>query len=123
MKYSVKSKQLVSSGRKVLVMKFDFMTVPELARELGERFKNCRLRRRLEQTELAERAGVSDRTIRALEKGTGSSVETMLRVMKALGILEGLDAVVPPGPSVDPLMLLKRKDMPRRVYKRRKPNV
>lgn len=104
-------------------MELEFLTVPELAREMGERFKNYRLRRRLEQTELAERAGVSDRTIRALEKGTGSSVETMLRVMKALGILEGLDALVPPEPSVDPLMLLKRKEMPRRVYKRRKPDV
>lgn len=104
-------------------MVFEFMTIPELARELGERLRDCRLRRRMEQTELAERAGVSDRTVRGLEKGTGSSVESLLRVMKALGILEGLDAMVPPGPSVDPLALLKRKDMPRRVYKRRKPDV
>ena len=104
-------------------MVFDFMTIPELARELGERLRNCRLRRRMEQTELAERAGVSDRTVRGLEKGTGSSVDSLLRVMKALGILEGLNAMVPPEPSVDPLTLLKRKDMPRRVYKRRKPNV
>ena len=104
-------------------MVFDFLTIPELARELGERLRNCRLRRRLEQTELAERAGVSDRTVRGLEKGTGSSVDSLLRVMKALGILEGLDAMVPPEPSVDPLALLKRKNMPSKVYKRRVPNV
>lgn len=107
----------------MLVVVFEFLTIPELARELGERLKNCRLGRRLEQTELAERAGISDRTVRALEKGTGSSVDSLLRVMKALGILEGLDAMVPPGPSVDPLVLLKRKGMPSRVYKRRKPRV
>lgn len=99
------------------------MTIPELAQQLGERLRNCRLRRRLEQTELAARAGLSDRTVRSLEKGAGSSVESLLRVMKALGILEGLEAMVPPEPSVDPLTLLKRKDMPRRVYKRRKPGV
>jgi len=101
---------------------FDFMSLPELAQELGDRLRNCRLQRRLEQTELAERAGISDRTVRALEKGTGSSVDSLLRVMKALGILEGLDALVPPGPSVDPLLLLKRKGMPSKVYKRRKPD-
>jgi transcriptional regulator with XRE-family HTH domain len=112
----------IKSGRKGSFVVFDFMTIPELAKELGDRLRNCRLRRRLEQTELAERAGISDRTVRALEKGTGSSVESLLRVMKALGILEGLDAMVPPGPSVDPLLLLKRKDMPSKVYKRRKPN-
>ena len=99
------------------------MTIPELAREMGERLKNCRLRRRLEQKELAERAGVSERTVRALEKGTGSSLESLLRVMKALGILEGMDAMVPPEPSVDPLLLLKRKSMPGKVYKQRKANV
>lgn len=103
------------------VVDLDFLTIDELAREMGERLRHCRLRRRLEQTELAERAGLSDRTVRALEKGTGSSVDSLLRVMKALGILEGLDALVPPEPSVDPLVLLRRKDMPRRVYKRRKP--
>jgi len=103
-------------------MVFEFMTIPELAKELGGRLRNCRLKRRFEQTELAERAGISDRTVRALEKGTGSSVESLLRVMKALGILEGLDAMVPPGPSIDPLQLLKRKDMPSKVYKRRKPD-
>lgn len=103
-------------------MVFEFMTIPELAKELGDRLRSCRLKRRFEQTELAERAGISDRTVRALEKGTGSSVESLLRVMKALGILEGLDAMVPPGPSIDPLQLLKRKDMPGKVYKRRKPD-
>ena len=77
----------------------------------------------MEQTELAERAGVSDRTVRALEKGTGSSLDSLLRVMKALGILEGLEALVPQEPSVDPLLLLKRKKMPGKVYKRRKPDV
>lgn len=104
-------------------MTFDFMTLPELARELGDRLRSCRLQRRLEQTELAERAGISDRTVRSLEKGAGSSVESLLRVMKALGILEGLNALVPPGPTIDPLILLKRKTMPSRVYKRRKPLV
>lgn len=103
-------------------MSLDFLTLPELAQELGTRLRNCRLRRRLEQRELADRAGVSDRTVRALEKGTGSSVDSLLRVMKALGILEGLDALVPPEPTVDPLVLIKRKAMPSRVYKRRKPD-
>ena len=83
----------------MLIVVADFMTIPELARELGERLRTCRLRRRMEQT------------------------DSLLRVMKALGILEGLEALVPQEPSVDPLLLLKRKKMPGKVYKRRKPDV
>ena len=100
-------------------MQFEFQTLPELARELGERALDLRLRKRLNQSELAELAGVSDRTVRALEQGRGSSVDTLLRIMKALGALDGLNSLFPPAPTVDPMALLKRASLPRRVYKRR----
>lgn len=100
-------------------MSLEFLTFPELAQELGDRARSFRIRQRLEQTEVAERAGVSDRTVRNLEQGRGSSVETLLRVMKALGSLEGLDQLFPPAATVDPLALLKRSTPPRRVSRKR----
>ena len=103
-------------------MNLEFLTFPELARELGDRARSFRIRQGLEQAEVAERAGVSDRTVRNLEQGRGSSVETLLRVMKALGSLEGLDQLFPPAATVDPLALLKRSTPPRRVSRKRKPH-
>ena len=101
-------------------MQYDFMTILELERELGKHAREFRIRRGLEQTEVAELAGVSDRTVRSLEQGKGSSVSTLLRVMKALGALDGLNKLFPSAVTVDPLALLDRGGMPRRVVKKRR---
>ena len=59
-----------------------------LANSLGARIRAARLRRRLSQTEMAERMGVSRLTLRSLERGdlaVGLGV-----LVRALGVL-GLD--------------------------------
>ncbi len=94
------------------------MTPGELARELGQRLRALRIRHDLEQVELAARAGVAVRTLRALELGQGSSVETLLRVLKALEALQGLEHLVPQ-PTVSPLALLKQ-EAPRQRVRRSK---
>ncbi len=101
-------------------MQYDFKTIPELELELGKQAREFRIRRGLEQTEVAELAGVSDRTVRTLEQGRGSSVGTLLRVLKALGALEGLNHLFPAAPTVDPLALLERPRMRSRVVKKRR---
>ena len=95
------------------------MTIPELAVELGRKAKAYRLWKRLEQAEVAGLAGISVRTLRFLELGRGSSLETLLRVMKALGALDGREVLFPKIPSVDPLAMLKGEAAPRRIYKKR----
>jgi transcriptional regulator with XRE-family HTH domain len=97
----------------------DFLTIPELAGELGGKARALRLWKRMEQSEVAERAGISVRALRFLELGRGSSLDTLLRVMKALGALDGLDAIFPAPPKVDPLAMLKGRPLPRRIYKKR----
>jgi transcriptional regulator with XRE-family HTH domain/tetratricopeptide (TPR) repeat protein len=52
----------------------------------GETFRELRLRAGLKQTELAERAGVSDRTISKLEHGTACSAATARKLATALGL-------------------------------------
>lgn len=101
-------------------MQYEFMTILELERELGRQAREFRIRREMEQTEVAELAGVSDRTVRALEQGRGSSVRTLLGVMKALGALDGLNNLFPAATTVDPLALLDRAKMPSRVVKKRR---
>lgn len=101
------------------VNSFEFMTLAELAGDLGARLRDCRIARGLEQEELAARAGISGRTLRNLERGQGSSLETFLRTLKALGLLGGLSALAP-RPSVDPMALLKQRAPRKRVRKKRK---
>ena len=63
--------------------------------ELGDRLAQHRLNRNLTQDQLAREAGVSKRTIVRLENGQSSQVTNLLRVLRALGLLGDLDALVP----------------------------
>ncbi|MDI3328449.1 MAG: helix-turn-helix transcriptional regulator [Alicyclobacillaceae bacterium] len=56
-------------------------------RVIGERLKELRLERGLTVKELAERAGVSQSYVYAVEAGTrGSQVDKLVRIAKALGV-------------------------------------
>lgn len=96
-----------------------YKTYSELQIALGERLRELRLRRNWDQRDTAARAGISDRALRNLEAGRGSTVETLLRVMKALDALDQLNAWVPQ-PSVNPLALLNAQTPQRRVRRARR---
>lgn len=82
-------------------------TVDELESELGERIRAYRLTKNLQQTTLAERAGVGITALRNLENGHGSTVKTLLRVVRALGREEWLHTVAPVA-TVNPLTLTRQ---------------
>jgi len=82
-----------------------FQTPEEIQSDLGERLRQLRLGQRLTQAGLASRAGVSPRALRGLESGEGSSLITVIRVLKALGALTSLDALAPQ-PTISPMALL-----------------
>lgn len=68
--------------------------------EIGRRLARARLNRNLPQAELAENAGVSLRTVQNAEAGQSSTLETFIRLLRALGELDGLAAWLPDrGPS------------------------
>jgi transcriptional regulator with XRE-family HTH domain len=94
-----------------------FKTPDELQAVLGERLRALRLSRNFSQRELADKAGVSLRALHNLEAGTGSTLETFLRVLKALNAVDAIEALLPQ-PKVSPLALLKLGDVPRRVRRR-----
>ena len=59
---------------------------------LGERLRAARLRRRMPQTELAARVGVSRETISRLEQGDAKvSLAVLTRALGVLGLEEDLD--------------------------------
>jgi transcriptional regulator with XRE-family HTH domain len=80
---------------------------------LGRRLERHRIAADLTQAALAERAGVSKRTLERIEAGRGSELASLLRVLRALGLLGGVDVLIPDVPA-SPLEELKRKGRERR---------
>jgi transcriptional regulator with XRE-family HTH domain len=99
---------------------FAFQTPEELQLVLGARLRQLRLSRGLDQRRTAEKAGISEKALRNLETGRGSTVETLLRVLKALDHLDGLEALAPEL-SVDPMALLRQSRPRQRAGRPRAP--
>ena len=91
-----------------------FKSPQELQTELGRRIRQLRLSRNIAQRAAAEKAGVTRAALQNLEAGRGSSVQTLLRTLKALNYLEGIE-ILAPQPTVNPLALLKTKTPPQRA--------
>jgi transcriptional regulator with XRE-family HTH domain len=100
-----------------------FQTPEELQIALGERVRRLRLSRNLDQRATARKAGISERALRNLESGHGSTVETLVRTLKAIGYLQGIEILAPEA-TVDPLALLHTAKPQQRVRRpRRQPKV
>lgn len=95
-----------------------FRTPEELQSALGGRIRKLRLSRNMDQLATAGKAGISEKALRNLEAGRGSTIETLLRTLKALGSLEGIEMLAP-DVTVDPLALLHSPKPPRRVRRSR----
>jgi transcriptional regulator with XRE-family HTH domain len=96
-----------------------FRTPEELQIALGERVRRLRLARNIDQRATADKAGISEKALRNLEAGRGSTVETLLRTLKALDSLQGMEMLAPEV-TVDPLALLHASKPPQRVRRPRK---
>lgn len=82
------------------------MTDEALLEGLGDRLRRFRLDRNLTQRDLATEAGVHKNTIFRLEAGRSTQLKNLVRVLRVLGLLDRLEALVPePVPS--PLRLLE----------------
>ncbi len=93
-------------------------TVDEMEVVLGERLKTLRIHRNLDQATLAERAGISIRTLRNLEAGGGSSLRTLILIVRALGRELWFETIAPI-PSINPLMLTRTASPRQRASKPR----
>jgi transcriptional regulator with XRE-family HTH domain len=88
---------------------------------IGKRLARYRLDSQVTQAELAEQAGVSKRTVERIEAGASVQFSTVIRVLRVLDLLQGLDRLIPePGPR--PMDLLKQKGKVRQRASSRKPS-
>ena len=80
----------------------------EILRELGERLRRLRLQDNTTVSELAEKAGLGERTIGRAEAGENTSLESLVKLLRALGRLDGLEAMLPE-PLVSPIQLSENR--------------
>lgn len=71
------------------------VTSHSLRAELGARLARQRLARNVTQEALAANAGIGLRTLRRVEAGEPSSLDSVLRIAIALGLAEGLMSGIP----------------------------
>lgn len=70
--------------------------VTRSVQDLGELLSTWRRLLGLTTAEVADRAGVARRTVESLEGGRGSSVDTLMRIVRVLGLTERVLAAVDP---------------------------
>lgn len=88
-------------------------TALELQAKLGNRLAKLRLARNVTQQMLAREAGIGLRTLRRLEAGQPTSLDTFLRVVIALELADGLlDAV--PSYDIRPIERVENRGRERR---------
>jgi len=80
--------------------------------ELGSRLRTERLNQNLTVAELVARSGVAPRTIQNVENGENYSLSTLLGILRALGLLHRIDALLPE-PVLSPIELAKLSGKPR----------
>jgi transcriptional regulator with XRE-family HTH domain len=93
-------------------------TTSEWQASLGDSVRDARLARNLDQRGLARMADISERALRNLESGEGSSLGTVIKVVRALDREDWLAAFDEGADEPTPLELLRESQ--RRPAKRRR---
>lgn len=88
--------------------------------EFGAQVKRARLLADIDQRSLAAAANISVPTLAKLERGKGSTLTTLIKVLRALGRDDWLETLEP-APTVSPLALAREAaglQEPQRVSRR-----
>jgi transcriptional regulator with XRE-family HTH domain len=93
-------------------------TPAELELALGDNLRALRLDCNIDQKSLAEQAGISLRAVKNLEGGLGSTLKSLVAVLRALGREDWLKTIAPVA-SINPLHMT-RAAQPRQRARQRK---
>jgi len=97
-------------------------TTSEWLEHLGAQVRRRRIMAALTQEELAALADISVSAVANLETGAGANLSTLVKVVRALGATDWLDALGPPQPAVSPIQMLRNERQAGRPRQRvRKP--
>lgn len=98
-------------------------TIDEWQRTVGDQVRSARLDRGMDQARLAELADLSIFAVSSLENGKGSSLNSLIAVVRALGLTDWLERLAPT-PTVSPRLVFEsqgRATVRRRAAPRRTP--
>ena len=93
-------------------------SVPEIVRILGARFREYRLRVGMTQKDVAEQSGLTVTTIHKFESGTSYNISlgTLLQLLKAIGMIDNVDRLLPELPE-SPYLYKEEKKIQRIRHK------
>ncbi len=97
----------------------DEMTCKEWESEIGRQLRALRIRKNIDQKQLAEQAGVALNAVKNLESGKGATLTSMIKVLCALERTEWLGSLAPTV-SISPMQMLKSKAVRQRASRIRK---
>jgi len=84
------------------------LTDEAILAEIGSRIARRRLELQLTQSDLAEQAGIGKRTLERIEAGGSAQLSNLIRILRALDLVVGLERMIPDA-QPRPMDLLKRK--------------
>jgi transcriptional regulator with XRE-family HTH domain len=84
-------------------------TTNEWEVEVGRRLREIRLSRNLTQETVAVSANVSVGALKNLESGRGSSLRTLIQILRALDQVQWLESLQPPQSTFTPMALLREQ--------------
>ena len=95
------------------------LSTDEWESRIGDQIRRARVSAGLDQLQLAELADLSIGAVRNLERGRGSTLKSLVRVARALGLAAWLDGIAPAA-TISPIDILRGEKRPReRVYRAR----
>jgi transcriptional regulator with XRE-family HTH domain len=89
------------------------LTDSAILHEFGARLMHRRIDANLTQAQLAEEAGISKRTVERIEAGHSTDFAMLIRILRALKFIDGLENVIPDLPQ-SPIALLKQRGKERK---------
>lgn len=96
-------------------------TQEEMEIELGQQLRDLRLRRNIDQRQLAEQAGVALNAVKNLENGRGATLSSLVKVLRALGRADWLNTLAP-AVKISPMQMLKTRQPRQRASKSKGPS-
>lgn len=100
------------------------LATPDVIRNLGLRFRDYRMRMQMTRKEISEAAAIGMTTLYKFESGnmTDISFDTLLRLLRAIGLYENWNALLPELPE-SPYLYDDKDRKRQRVRKSKKPEL
>jgi transcriptional regulator with XRE-family HTH domain len=93
----------------------------EIEVEFGLQLRALRLRRNIDQRQLADQAGVALNAVKNLENGRGATLSSLVKVLRSLERSDWL-ATLAPMVDISPMQMLKAKQPRQRASKSKGPS-